>query len=94
MVPFQHLAGSVHADPFFRIGVPGHFQAHIQVITDDGPLGTAERLLGELADFFQQMLLGVLVQLQRLDLLAVGVDLIVGILPLAQFVLEDADLRP
>ena len=40
------------------------------------------------------MLLGVLVQLQRLDLLAVGVDLIVGILPLAQFVLEDADLRP
>ena len=65
----------------------------VQVVADDGPLGAAEGLLGELADLLEHMLLRLLVQLQGGDLLPVGGQLIgLGLLALSQLVLEDPDL--
>ena len=94
VVVLQHLPGSSHADPLLRGGVPGHLQAHVQVVADDGPLGGAEGLLGQLVDLLQQMLLRLLRQLERQDLLPIGFDLIVlTLVGLSQLVLEDPDLR-
>ena len=64
VVLFQHLSGGVHADPLPGGHIPGHLQADIQIVPDDCGLSAAVRLLGQLIDLFQQVLLRVLLQLE------------------------------
>ena len=91
VVLFQHLAGGLHADALLGGLLPGHLQAHVQVVADHSTLGTAEGLFGQLVHLFEQVLFGILIQLQRHNFLTVGLYLIV-IICLAQLVLQHPDL--
>ena len=92
VILFQYLSGSVHADPLPGGLVPGHLQAHVQIVADHGALRAAERLLGKLGHLFQKVLFRLLFQMQRLDAVPVVLQLIVDLVALAQLVLQHADL--
>ena len=92
MLLFQHLSGSVHTDPLPGGGVPGHLQAHIQIVPDHCRLCAGIGLLGQLGDLFHQVRFPLLVQLECLDLLPVSLQLVV--LFLAQLILQHPDLGP
>ena len=92
MVLFQHLSGSVHADPLPGGLIPGHLQAHVQIVADHGALRAAERLLGKFGHLFQKVLFRLLFQMQRLDAVPVVLQLIVDLVALAQLILQHADL--
>ena len=92
MVLFQHLSGSIYADSLPGGLIPGHLQAHVQIIADHGALRAAERLLGKLCHLFQKVLFRLLFQVQRLDAVPVVLQLIVDLVALAQFILQHADL--
>ena len=91
MVLLQHLAGGLHADALLGGLLPGHLQTHVQIVADHGTLGAAEGLLGQFVHLFEQVFFRILVQLQRHDLLTIGLHLVV-IVRLAQLVLQHPDL--
>ena len=72
MLIVEHFARGAHIEPLLGAGVPRHLEADVQIITDNGRLRRAERLLFESVDFLEQALLGFLRQVQRLDLLPIG----------------------
>ena len=93
MVSLQHLSGGVHTDPLPGSHVPGHLQAHIQIVPYNRGLSAAVWLLRQLTDLFHQVLFRVLFQLKFQNFLAVDLNLIVLVL-LPQLVLQHPDLRP
>ena len=92
VVLVQDLPGLFHVSPVVGLHTPGHVQAHIQIVPDDGPLGAAEGLLGQAVQLLHELLPHLVTGPAAVDLLLVFVQLVVAVL--AQLVLQNVQLLP
>ena len=92
MLAVQHLAGVGLVEVILGGGMPRQGQAGIQIAADDAALGAAALHPGQAITFFQQLFRGFLIEVQRLDFLAVCIGLGAGVLGVAQFLTDDVHL--
>ena len=92
MVPIQNLLGAVDIQIIHGHGVPRQIQTGIQIGTDNRSFLIAALHPGKAVYLLEQLFLAVLGKVQLPDLAAVIIGLGVGIVPLAQFVVDDVQL--
>ena len=90
MVGVEDLARGGDVDALLGLLVPGQLQAGVEVVAQDGRLRRAERLLLQVDDLLEELLLDLLGELRVGDLAAVAGRLALAVL--AQLLLDDADL--
>jgi len=92
VVPIQNLLGAVDIQIIHGHGVPRQIQTGIQIGTDDRGFLIAALHPGQAVYLLEQLFLAVLGKVKLPDLAAVIVGLGVGIVPLAQFIVDNVQL--
>ena len=92
VVPIQNLLGAVDIQIIHGHGVPRQIQTGIQIGTDDRGFLIAALHPGQAVYLLEQFFLAVLGKVQLPDLAAVIIGFSVGIVPLAQLIVDDVQL--
>ena len=92
VVPIQNLLGAVDIQIIHGHGVPRQIQTGIQIGTDDRGFLITALHPGQAVYLLEQLFLAVLGKVKLPDLAAVIIGLGVGIVPFAQFVVDDVQL--
>ena len=91
MVLIEDAAGDADVRALARAGIPRQFESDVEVIADDAGLGGAIRLLFQPLQLLVELLVGLLRQVELLDLLAVFIDLRVLVV-FAELAADDLEL--